>query len=85
MRGRMGPPPWTSMRAAASHTVVGLFAIYLGTLFSGEIGVYVVLGGVVMTLVGAYWLFGRYGSEFRVAVVDLKERLLGQQRSKYER
>jgi hypothetical protein len=79
------PPPWNSMRDALGWTGFGLFAVLLGFQLSGELGLYFVAIGFAATALGTGSLVGLYGDEFRTAVVDLKERLLGQSRSKYER
>lgn len=79
------PPPWNSMRDAFGWTVFGLFVIVVGFQFSGATGVYAIATGLVAFGLGTGSLFSLYGEEFRVAVVDVKERMLGQSRSKYER
>lgn len=73
------------MRDAFGWTVFGLFVVIVGFQLSDAVGVYTIGIGLVATGLGTGSLFGLYAEEFRVAVVDVKERMLGQSRSKYER
>ncbi|WP_227131263.1 hypothetical protein [Halorubellus salinus] len=73
------------MRDAFGWTVLGLLLAFVGFQFSGATGVYAIGAGLVATGLGTGSLFGLYTEEFRMAVIDLKQRTLGQSRSKYER
>lgn len=77
--------PCESLRSAVSYAVNGVLVALLGVAVGGHDGLLLLGLGAIAGIPGGLCIVGRFGEEFVVEARDLKERLLGQSRSKYQR